>query len=292
MRGLGTNLGRLSAITEPRLLTTYGVLIKQLRPYPLIPVMMSAGLVFCIVPGIWREAGNASGRRLFIACSLSFCMVILFVASHDRGVRFNYLALLMPFWYIFSGAGIAWLLTSRIFSGQLLDRNLSILLSVFLAVTVVAWYDQDNLILSRRRYTLWDLYKDGRRGRIVEDAEAGLGYCYSMGPGGEGQCVVFGPYHVLFPGKYHCEFRLKLGLDVEQIGKDLDKEVGHLDVAARAGALIVAERPIRAQDMVPLGKYRSLAIDFELSCLEKVEYRVWTKGRGGLCFDSVKITRR
>ena len=292
MEGIGWKFAIHSSAGKSGMLTQYAELIERVVPYPLALWVMIAGLGLALLPWIWPPAHDSTRRRLFIGGCLLLFVALTWSALSASQMYLNYVTLVMPFWYVLSGVAIAWPLTFRIFSAELLDRNISILVAVFLVLSLVGHDRQDGVLVSRQYYSLWDLGRNKELGQIVEDAQANSRYSFSM-PGGDKEgCAISGPNQVFFPGQYRCVFRLKVGPPEAETAGNLGREVGRLEVAAVDGGLALASLTLRAEQMTPPGDYSDYPLDFELASAERIAFRVWTKGRVDLWFDSVKALKR
>jgi hypothetical protein len=292
MEGIGWKFAIHSSAGTSGMLTQYAELIGRVVPYPLALWVMIAGLGLALLPWMWRPAHDSTRRRLLIGGCLLLFVGLTWSALSASQMYLNYVALLMPFWYVFSAVGVAWLLTCRIFSTETLDRNISILLAIFLLMLLVSHDRQDGVIITRQHYSLWDVGKNKELGEIIEDAQAESGYSFAIPQGNEEGCAISGPNQVFFPGKYRCVFRLKVRPTEAKTAGNLGREVGRLEVVAVDGGLALASLVLRAEQMAPPSAYADYPLDFELTSAERIAFRVWTKARVGLSFDSVKVLKR
>jgi len=197
------------------------------------------------------------------------------------------LAVVIPGLLLMTAYPLAAFNSARFFTRTLFDRNIAAIITIMLIAYLVTMYDFDKAMLSTTDYSIFEMLRQPRTGKVVPDEEAELGYSLSFNKSDPGT-LIYGPYRYMLPGEYGVRFRLRAKQAEFTDGVCV---IGIIDVASNKGHRLIAHQPVKITPE-SVGRYHEFVLPFKLNRLEEVEFRLAGNQTADIQVDSIHLFRR
>ncbi len=272
----------LAGLFHTGLLNDYLFFFDKLFPIWIILAVFFTGFIL----SFFRWGKNPMYFLIHIHFFFYLIAVALFAFAQDN-IFLNYIALLLPFLFLFVSVALDFFVSDRFFNRETLDRNLAFALVVIFVCSMLVKdvygfkYDLNKMVFARSHYRAIDLLSRREKVRDVESASGKVVFAKKNSDKGP---VVFGPSHILYPGNFRATFRLRIADTAE--GED----IGWVAIRSDEGKKILSIKRISTGDVFKEGSYQEFALDFFLRRASEIGFCVFSSGVVNIYVDSVTVS--
>ncbi len=257
--------------------------IKKLFRKKLVVYLFSIG--FLLTLGKLVRRGKEKNVNFALLLSVLVPAGLWWAIVHTD-FSLNALAVALPLLFLLAACPIAAFNSARFFTRTLFDRNVAAVVTIMIMAYLLTMYDFNKAMLSTMDYSIFEMSRPYRTGKVIPDEDAELGHSLVFDKGHSG-ILVFGPYRYMLPGKYEVRFRLR----VERAEfTDGICAAGTVEVVSNKGLKVIAERPVEFAQEQTHG-YHEYVLPFELDQLEEVEFRLAGNQTADIYVDSIHLFR-